>query len=148
MTSKVIAKESFLTVAGKRFHYIWLRDNCLCPQCSHPTSFQKLYEISDFTSPPEPLSWEEQDGQLRITWNEDPAHLSTFPVSWLLAHAYDDESEQGSANQKPESDSHSQEILWDKAWIEANISGLQEALSSDSELWLNQLLTVGFTVLH
>ncbi|NEQ05234.1 MAG: DUF971 domain-containing protein [Moorea sp. SIO4E2] len=147
MTSNVITKESFLTVAGKRFHYIWLRDNCLCPQCSHPTSFQKLYEISG-TSTPEPLSWEEKDGELRITWKEDPAHVSIFPISWLLAHAYDDESEAGSANQQPESDPHNQEILWDKAWIEANISGLQEALSSDPELWLNQLLTVGFTVLH
>ncbi|NER52794.1 MAG: DUF971 domain-containing protein [Symploca sp. SIO1A3] len=148
MTSNVITKQSFLTVAGKRFHYIWLRDNCLCPQCSHPTSFQKLYEISDRTSPPEPLSWEEEDGELRITWNEDPPHHSRFPVSWLLSHAYDEESEPGRTNQQPESASQSNEILWDKAWIEANISRLQEALVSDPQLWLNQLFTVGFTVLH
>jgi len=147
MKNNVITKESFLKVGGKRFHYIWLRDNCLCPNCRHPTSFQKLYEISS-TSPPEPLSVEEKDGELRIIWNEDPPHHSTFPISWLLSHGYDDELEQGSANQQAQTDPHSKEILWDKAWIEANISRLQEALASDPELWLNQLLTVGFTVLH
>lgn len=147
MTSKVITKESFLKVGSKRFHYIWLRDNCLCPQCSHPTSFQKLYELSSTLSP-EPLSWQEEDGELRITWKEDPPHQSIFPISWLLAHAYDQESEITSINQQPEFDSYSQEILWDKAWIETNISQLQEALVSESDLWLNQLFTVGFTVLH
>ena len=147
MTSNVITKDSFLTVEGKRFHYIWLRDNCLCPQCRHPTSFQKLYEMSD-TSTPKPLSWSEQDGELRITWDEDPPHLSIFPVSWLLSHAYDEESELDRVDQQSESDTHSKEILWDKAWIEANISGLQETLASAPELWLDQLFTVGFTLLH
>jgi len=145
MTSNVITKKSFLKVQGKRFHYIWLRDNCLCSECRHPTSFQKLYEMSD-NSFPEPLSWSEQDGELSITWKEDPPHLSTFSVSWLLSHAYDDASEEDSLNSKSESDS--QEMLWDKAWIEANISGLQEALVSDPELWVNQLFKVGFTLLH
>jgi len=147
MTSNIITKKSFLTVAGKRFHYIWLRDNCLCPECRHPTSFQKLYEMSD-TSTPKPLSWSQQDGELKITWEGDPPHFSTFPIDWLLSNAYDEESEEDRVEQQLKSEIHSQEMLWDKAWIEANISELQQALASNSELWLEQLFTVGFTLLH
>ena len=139
-------KQRFVTVGGKRFHYIWLRDNCLCPQCRHPTSFQKLYDMSDRTSPPEPLSVEEQDGELRITWNEDPAHLSKFPVSWLLSHAYDNRDDYIKVEQEIE-DSR-KEILWDKTWIEEHLSLLSEVLTFDSNLWLERIYTLGFAVLR
>ncbi len=45
---------SFITVEGNRFHYIWLRDNCLSPKCRHPSSFQKIYDISEVIEPPKP----------------------------------------------------------------------------------------------
>ena len=146
MKSTATLNKTFLTVKGKRFHYVWLRDNCLSPKSRHPTSFQKLYEMKH-TLCPEPLSVEEKDGELTIIWNEDPPHKSTFSISWLLSHAYDD-GEQDNENEHSESNSQNQEFLWDKAWIEANISKLQEALSSNPELWFEQLFTFGFTVLH
>lgn len=62
--------KSFLTVGGKRFHYIWLRDNCFCPECRRPNTLRKVYDISDCTSHPEPLLVEEQDSELTILWNE------------------------------------------------------------------------------
>ncbi len=37
---------NYITVNGKRFHHIWLRDNCLCPECRHPTSFQKSMTLA------------------------------------------------------------------------------------------------------
>ena len=39
--------ESFLSIAGKRFHHVWLRDHCLCSQCYRTGAFQKLFHISD-----------------------------------------------------------------------------------------------------
>ncbi len=105
MNSTVILNKTFLEVQGKRFHYIWLRQNCLSPECRHPTSFQGLFDISDLPSPPEPLSVEEKNGEIEIIWKEDPPHKSIFPVSWLLNHAYDP------SPQQPEE----QEILWDRA---------------------------------
>lgn len=57
---------NFIKVEGKRFHYIWLRDNCLCPECRHPTSFQKIYDISEAQSFPKPLSVLEENEKLTI----------------------------------------------------------------------------------
>ncbi|MEG4347889.1 TauD/TfdA family dioxygenase [Microcoleus sp. A003_D6] len=140
--------KSFLTVGSKRFHYIWLRDNCFCPECRRPNTLRKVYDISDRTSPPEPLSVEEQDGDLTILWNEDPPHRSTFQLSWLLSHAYDRETGRGSFHQEFES-IEKEEILWDKAWIENHLSDYcHEADSCTFETWANQLFTLGFTVLE
>ncbi len=51
----------FLTLAGKRFHYIWLYDHCLCPRCHHPSSFQKINDLSDAMEMPKPKSVQCQD---------------------------------------------------------------------------------------
>ena len=137
MTSKIITKENFLTIQGKRFHYIWLRQHCLCPDCRHPTSFQGLFDLSDYSSPPEPLSVEEKDEAIEITWKEEPPHQSIFPISWLLNHAYDP------LPQKPEE----QEILWDRAWLETHPPKKYDIYSSSQHVWMSQLFALGFTVL-
>lgn len=110
--------ENYLTVGGKRFHYLWLRDNCLCPQCSHPTSFQKIYNISDCTDLPKPLSVELGEQKLRLDWDEKPSHRSVFPLSWLMTHAYDRTAESGDFHCETEQGKDAK-ILWDKTSIEA-----------------------------
>lgn len=140
-------KETFLTLEGKRFHFFWLRDNCLCPECRHPSSFQKLSDISDRTHITvecdrpylkEPLSVDLDEAELSITWNEDPPHRSTFPVSWLLLHAYDREP----------STPLRQEILWDKTWIDAHPPQAHEIDSCEPESWVSDLFSLGFALLQ
>lgn len=128
---------NFLVVQGKRFHYVWLRDNCLCPQCCHPSSFQRLFDISQCTSPPEPLATELTDEKLIITWKNEDNHQSIFSISWLLDHAYDPE---------PES-LYEPEILWDKAWIDANQPPSYDVQTTDPDLWMQQVSTLGFALL-
>ncbi len=132
-----MSKENFLTIQGKRFHYIWLRDHCLSPQSRHPDSWEKLEDLSDRTLPPEPLSIEEQDGDLIIDWNETPPHRSIFPISWLLDHAYDPQPQSLSSDA----------IFWKKAELEANPEKLYHSCSSDPQLWSDQLFTLGFVIL-
>ena len=57
------ASPTFVTVDGKRFHYVWLRDHCLCPTCHYPESFQKLYDVSQYGPPAAPLAVEQIAGR-------------------------------------------------------------------------------------
>ncbi|NES91251.1 MULTISPECIES: TauD/TfdA family dioxygenase [Okeania] len=127
--------ENFVLIEGKRFHYSWLRDNS--PQSYHAKSLRKIYDISDRTSPPKPLSIQEQDDKLIIEWDETPPHRSIFSISWLLTHAYD-----------PQPQTFDQEvILWDKAWLAANPQKKYDS-SCDPQTWMSQLFTLGFVIIE
>ena len=78
-----------IDVRGHRFHPTWLRDNCLCPACREPGSFQKIMDMGRLPGPPAVERADQDDVELRVDWDEQPPHRSVFPVSWLLAHAYD-----------------------------------------------------------
>ena len=108
--------DRWVTVNGKRFHYVWLRDNCLSPESRHPTSFQKINDISTIGTTPEPLSIEQTDDELIIIWNEEPIHKSVFPLSWLEAHSYDNNP----IKSEPKT-------LWDQAWIQENLLEFPDA---------------------
>src|SRR5260221_2498492 len=75
------------------FHFLWLRDNCLCCGCCEPSSFQKLVDDGRFPGSAVVKRIDLDDETLRIEWDEQPGHLSVFPVSRLLAHAYDPPAE-------------------------------------------------------
>ena len=137
-----ITNKQGVVVNGKRFHYVWLRDNCLCPKCYDPSSRQKRYDLSDFVLDPQPFSVNLQDERLVVNWDEYSSHQSIFPLSWLLERAYDP---------KPEPEPLSQHILWDRAWFDnhtiewpdywADTQKIRQILS-------NHLSTLGFAVLR
>lgn len=131
--------ERYVTVRGKRFHYIWLRDHCVCPECRAPSSFQRLFDLREHVRHPEPLSVEERDEELRITWKEDPPHYSTYPISWLLSHTYDPQPQ---LHYTPEP------ILWNKAWLDANPPQRHDVHSCPQSVWMEELFRLGFTILE
>ena len=137
---------SHITVGGKRFHYIWLRDNCLTRECRHPTSFQKIYDISELTETPKPLNVELTNDELIIDWDEKPPHRSIFPLPWLMIHAYDETGGISDFHIKNELRKQ-QEILWDSAWIEAHTPEKHDFHTSDRQAWVNQLYALGFAVI-
>lgn len=68
------------------FPYIWLRDNCGCPQCRHPGSGQRLIDVLDLPESPRPESVQVAfDGAVEIRWQPD-AHASRYTPEWLKAH--------------------------------------------------------------
>lgn len=139
--------ENYLTVEDKRFHYLWLRDNCLCPNCRHPSSFQKLYNISDRIEPPKPLSVESEAEELRIDWDENPSHRSIFPLSWLMNHAYDRPVEEENRPRQTEQKKDAK-ILWDKTRIEAYSPRPHDFQNCDRQSWVKEIFQLGFTVLE
>ena len=74
--------------AVSRFHDLWLRDNCHCPDCKHPQTHERTF---DLLSVPEDLRAERVEataaGALRIVW-PDGGHESLYHPGWLRAHDY------------------------------------------------------------
>ena len=122
--------DSYLTLNGKRFHYIWLRDNCRSPQCFHPTAFEKIFDISELQKQPKPLSVEIKDEKLIIDWDEQPSHQSVFSLNWLLSHAYDRDRSELSSQYEPD---YGEQKLWDR-------TRLQENLQKWSDISRNKIL--------
>jgi gamma-butyrobetaine dioxygenase len=63
---------------GSRYHALWLRDNCPCPECRHPNGQRLL----DTRLLPVELAVTGVDG-LRITFSD--GHSSSFDPQWLRA---------------------------------------------------------------
>ena len=118
---------SFVTVEGKRFHYIWLRDNCPCPQCREPKSWQKIFDISQQQEAPIPLSVNINDQELEIIWKEEPPHRSLYNIPWLLSHAYDhgSQSDRSPVHQKM-AKRNQEQVLWNRDWFKSHKTAFTE----------------------
>ena len=132
-----------ITVLGRRFHPVWLRDNCLCPLCREPGSFQKTVDIGALlrSGGPTPAEVQLIGDVLIVDWVENPAHRSVFPVSWLLAHAYDPPGEPQLVEP---------EIHWDaSAWAVAPPDSYRiDDCDPDHGPWTDDLMRYGFALLE
>ncbi|NEQ99927.1 MAG: DUF971 domain-containing protein [Cyanothece sp. SIO2G6] len=142
----VSLSDRYLTVAGQRFHYIWLRDHCLAPECHHASSFQKIYDVSDRSTPPIAQSAYVQENTLVIDWEDQ--HQSRFPLPWLLSYAYDSNSEVQRPLPQPKSQPSSVPIFWNRAELEANPPDWTQVQTSSFDTWIKQLDTYGFTIVR
>ncbi|KAI9104996.1 hypothetical protein DFS34DRAFT_605415 [Phlyctochytrium arcticum] len=87
------------------FHHLWLRDNCPCPACVHPSNRQKLHSSADVASNPRLKAAELKTGEhgeklLEIHWdansmaadsqlpNRQKPHTSVFKLEWLQKNDY------------------------------------------------------------
>lgn len=73
------------------FHYAWLRDNCCCVECKHPTTHERVlatFDIPDDIAPTSAdVSGIDSDKILRVVWNHNQ-HVSEFSIKWLAEHDY------------------------------------------------------------
>jgi len=80
----------FNSGTAMRFPSFWLRDNCPCEACQHPSTHQRL--LDTFAIDPEiKVSHVESTPEgLQVTWpgakGEAQDHDSTYPWEWLSAH--------------------------------------------------------------
>jgi gamma-butyrobetaine dioxygenase len=75
---------------------IWLRDQCRCGQCRHPSG-QRLFEIGDLPEHPEIGAATLGDGAIRLAWRD--GHASEFDTAWLAAHDLSEEARAARARQ-------------------------------------------------
>ena len=73
---------------ASEFHYVWLRDNCRCPRCRSPQTFERVSFTGDIPLDIAPRETTlSSAGRLDIVWNDD-GMASSYPVDWLHAHRY------------------------------------------------------------
>lgn len=145
------------------FHNAWLRDNCQCSACVHPSNRQKLHSSADVIVSVEPLTVELLDVPtgpvLEVTWpvaslrnlssqalpNSDAVHKSSFDLSWLREHA----NSPAATKARRES---LRPILWDGAEFARNQKAVQysEIMQSDSHFRsaLKHLKDYGLCFIH
>ncbi len=72
--------------AVNEYHFVWLRDNCACPECRHPDAWERT--LDPLTVPLDLTGRAENgDGALRVTWPD--GHVTALSPSWLRDHAYE-----------------------------------------------------------
>ncbi len=92
MTALVEKERSLILTwedGGKsEFHYVWLRDNCRCPRCRSPQTFERVSNTGDIPLDIAPRNAElSPAGGLEIVWDND-GMASSFAGDWLHAHRY------------------------------------------------------------
>lgn len=68
-------------------HYVWLRDNCGCPECCHPDTQERILVTAEIPSDIRATTAEFDGEFLRIRWNENE-HDSVYTKDWLKVFGY------------------------------------------------------------
>lgn len=68
------------------FHLAWLRDNCQCAECRHPSTLELVLDHSTVPASITAAGVEMEDRGLRLRWPD--GHLSRFDAGWLRDHSY------------------------------------------------------------
>jgi gamma-butyrobetaine dioxygenase len=72
-----------------RFHVLWLRDNCACPQCRHPQARERTFMFVDHLRPAIISARVDSDQVLEIEFRSgDESHVTRYTKGWLRAHDY------------------------------------------------------------
>lgn len=88
------------------FHYVWLRDNCGCPECRVSQSGERALFTADIPDDIAPTSAVTGLGEagvdlLQLEWHD--GHATRYSVPWLVEHDYS--SGRATAQHEP--------VLWD-----------------------------------
>ncbi|XP_071533113.1 gamma-butyrobetaine dioxygenase-like isoform X1 [Panulirus ornatus] len=75
------------------FPYVWLRDNCQCPSCFHPTTLSRKISMEDLNLDIIPTSIQMANGgeMVEIQWLD--GHFSTYSANWLHERAFNKASQ-------------------------------------------------------
>ncbi|MBA3622658.1 MAG: DUF971 domain-containing protein, partial [Euzebyales bacterium] len=66
-----------------QFPYVWLRDNCLCPECRHPDAWERTVDTVALDADIRPTAVD-ADERLDLTWPD--GHRTAFSSGWLQAN--------------------------------------------------------------
>ena len=87
--SVTIAPDHILVIDGstrRRFHHVWLRDNCGCPACRVDQSAERRQFTAHIPDDITAVAATIDDHALSVTWSD--GHTSEFSRTWLAAFDY------------------------------------------------------------
>lgn len=122
-----------------RYHHIWLRDHCRCPQCFHAVTKQRLVNTFEIPSDVKPIKVESKPNGLEVTWPSTTPHISFYPWEWLKQNSYDP---------PPKSRVVSEKIIWgSKIGQSPPTVAYEEVMSDDQGVfkWLSNIDKFGFS---
>ena len=127
------------------FPFIFLRDNCLCPQCYEKSAKQRLFETLSVKLDIEAQNviFDPEKQSFEITWPD--GHTSVFESTWLAERQFPkskDEQIEKSKSYFP------RKLLWDSSF-DVPTADFQSILTDDSarHSWLSDLATYGLTLI-
>lgn len=127
--------------ASHDFHYVWLRDNCACPECRDPDAWERLFDTVSMPADTAPREVEGVDG-LRVEWYDGHRTRTELSEQWLRAHRNGQAARDARAGRP---------VLWDASIAEdpPEISHA-DIDSGDSGLlrWMRLIRTYGFALVH
>ncbi|KAG0413944.1 hypothetical protein HPB47_008897 [Ixodes persulcatus] len=151
-TSSHTVKVIFSDDQACELNYIWLRDNCTCPQCIHPQSKQKLVDTAALDFNVRPVSMEASaDGTLEVSWGDSKGtHNSSYDPLWL--YKYGRSYMLDSDNKDDPRAALPPQELWDRVsiWKSMPEVSYKEFMSTDDGLyrWLDLMHKYGVVVLR
>lgn len=134
---------------ASQFNFVWLRDNCQCEDCLHPTTKERTLITSEIPDNICPIASNIVDDKLLIMWN-DQQHQSSYDFEWLKHQQ--NQAQQKQLNLTGFNDPAAGEIqLWDNS-LEGNIPTFEYAdlRNDDSALlsWCEAIRDIGLTIVR
>jgi gamma-butyrobetaine hydroxylase len=119
------------------FHAIWLRDNCACTACRHPSG-QRLLDTRQIPDAPTITAARAAEGSVEVSFAD--GHEAEWDASWLREHCYCDKEPHGASSRR----------LWDASigpdlpvWPYDDVAAGGEPLRA----WLEAVDSLGFAIL-
>ncbi|KAF7312126.1 hypothetical protein MIND_00225000 [Mycena indigotica] len=129
------------TRTWSRFHNIWLRDHCRCPQCFHQITKQRLVNTSEIPPGISPSKVEATENGLLVSWPSSQPHESLYPWSWLRQNSYDPQIPDAKVPPR-------EKILWgSKIMNSVPTVTFEEAMAEDDRglhKWVSNIHRFGF----
>ncbi|XP_059091646.1 gamma-butyrobetaine dioxygenase-like [Tigriopus californicus] len=125
------------------YPFLWLRDNCQCPQCFNSSSQSRSSFLRDLPPSVKPSAIQVKGSGLKaqITWND--GHESTFESQWLLDRVFSDHVDKQVGKR-------SEPTVWDASYKSTLMTfDYEEILTKKSTMleWLQSLDTMGLTMI-
>ena len=120
-----------------RFHAIWLRDNCQCPECRHPSG-QRLLDTRAIADDVALTSADARNGSIEARFAD--GHEGSWGAEWLRANCYCDGEERPSRRRR----------LWDASiQHELPVRRYVDVAAGGNALrdWLAAVDELGFAIL-
>ncbi|XP_070493633.1 gamma-butyrobetaine dioxygenase-like [Chironomus tepperi] len=146
LTSNVKDSDS---IKSLKFPFVWLRDNCKCEKCHHPSSSSRIinWEKFDVTVKPKNINYDDKKNILKVEWNDKSGHISEYEYDWLDARNFSDENRNTYLNKyyRPA------KILLNKFDLQHKLQyfDYQKVIKDDMELykWLHSMITHGIAII-
>ena len=65
-----------------RFPYFWLRENCPCPQCTHPDAWERIVDFMAIPLDVRPVAVDADAAGLHLTWSSERSSCDGTHYSW------------------------------------------------------------------